>query len=196
MKITSKQINKTLNTNIMTNSKRILLKENEASSNEMIQNSKKAYSNGKTLLSMLDKLGLKVESVNDWQSIEQHFMTPFPKAPLTFNLQAEGIETEFRETEAYYLKHRLQMSFEPVTESQILDIKESQRVYTTNEKQIEAIELFTTIKDSLLKLKDLGVVLDLNKTYIVSKVLIGDHRESPALKVDPTALYHTVINLK
>ena len=196
MKITSKQINKTLNTNIMTNSKRILLKENANSYNEIIANKKQDFANGQILIKMLAKIGLTVENVNDWGAIEQHFMTPFPKAPLTFNLQAEGIETEFRETEAYYLKHRLQMSFEPVTESQISDIKESQRVYTTNEKQIEAIELFTTIKDSLLKLKDLGVVLDLNKTYIVSKVLIGDHRESPALKIDPTALYHTVINLK
>ena len=67
---------------------------------------------------------------------------------------------------------------------------------TDKPKQIEAIELFNTVKDSLLKLKDLGVVLDLNKTYLINRVLIGDDRESPALKVDPTALYHTVINLK
>lgn len=180
----------------MTNSKRILLKENENSYKEIISNAKKAYSNGITLLSMLDKLGLTIDSVNDWQSIEQEFTKDYPKAPLTFNLQANGIESEYRDAEGFYQKNRLQMSFEPVTESQISDIKESQRVYTANEKQIEAIELFNTIKDSLLKLKDLGVVLDLNKTYIVSKVLIGDHRESPALKIDPTALYHTVINLK
>lgn len=180
----------------MKNSNKILLHENTNAYNELITNAKNAYSNGKTLLSMLDKLGLTVESVNDWAAIEQEFIKDYPKAPLTFNLQANGIETEYREAEAFYLKHRLQMSFEPLTDEQIENIKESQRVYTTNEKQIEAIELFTTIKDSLLKLKDLGVVLDLNKTYIVSKVLIGDHRESPALKVDPTALYHTVINLK
>lgn len=180
----------------MKNSNKILLHENANAYNEIIANAKNAYINGKTLLSMLDKLGLTVESVNDWAAIEQEFTKDYPKAPLTFNLQANGIETEYREAEAFYLKHRQRLSFEPITDEQIESIKESQRVYTTNEKQIEAVNLFNTIKDNLLKLKDLGVVLDLNKTYIVSKVLIGDHRESPALKIDPTALYHTVINLK
>ena len=196
MKITSKQINKTLNTNIMTNSKRILLKENANSYNEIIANKKQDFANGQMLIKMLAKIGLAVENVNDWGAIEQHFMTEFPKANLTFNLQANSIESEYREAEAFHLKHRQRLSFEPITDEQIESIKESQRVYATTESQIKAIELFNTVKDSLLKLKDLGVVLDLNKTYIVSKVLIGDHRESPALKVDPTALYHTVINLK
>lgn len=196
MKITSKQINKTLNTNIMTNSKRILLKENANSYNEIIANKKQDFANGQILIKMLAKLGLTVSKVENWEAIELEFKKDYPKANIQFNIDANGITEQYREAEAFYLKHRLQMSFEPITESQISDIKESQRVYTTNEKQIEAIELFNTIKDSLLKLKDLGVVLDLNKTYIVSKVLIGDHRESPALKVEPTALYHSVINLK
>ncbi len=180
----------------MTNSKKILLSENANSYNEIIANAKNAYSKGKALLLMLDKLGLTVSKVDSWQQIEQEFKKDYPKASIQFNIDANGITEQYRETEAFYNQYRLQMSFEPITESQISDIKESQRVYTTNEKQIEAIELFTTIKDSLLRLKEIGVVLDLNKTYIVSKVLIGDHRESPALKVDPTALYHTVINLK
>lgn len=180
----------------MTNSKRILLKENEASSNEIIANAKNAYSNGITLLSMLDKLGLTLSKVENWEAIESSLMTDYPKATIQFNIDANGITEQYREAEAFYLKHRQRLSFEPITDEQIESIKESQRVYATTESQIKTIELFNTVKDSLLKLKDLGVVLDLNKTYIVSKVLIGDHRESPALKIDPTALYHTVINLK
>ena len=180
----------------MKNSKRILLKENENSYNEIISNSKTAYSNGKTLLSMLDKLGLTVSKVDSWQLIEQEFTKDYPKASLTFNLQANGIETEFRDAEAFYLKHRLQMSFGPLTDEQIENIKESQRVYATTESQIKAIELFNTVKDSLLKLKDLGVPMDLNKTYLINRVLIGDHRENPPLKIDSTALYHNLINLK
>lgn len=180
----------------MANSNRILLKENEASSNEMIQNSKKAYSNGKTLLSMLDKLGLTVESVNDWAAIEQEFKKDYPKAPLTWNLQANGIETEYREAEDFYLKHRHALRFEPLTDAMIEEIKESQRVYADKPKQIEAIQLFDTIKDSLLRLKELGVPMDLNKTYLINRVLIGDHRENPPLKIDSTALYHNLINLK
>ena len=175
---------------------KILLLENENSYNEIISNSKTAFSNGQVLISKLDKLGLTVESVNDWEAIELEFIKDFPKAPLTFNLQANGIETEFRDAEAFYVKHRHALRFEPITDEQIEEIRESQRIYTTNENQVRAIELFNTIKDSLLKLKDLGVVLDLNKTYLINRVLIGDDRESPALKVDPTALYHTVINLK
>ena len=180
----------------MKNSNKILLHENTNAYNELISNAKNAYSNGINIISKLDKLGLTVSKVENWEAIELEFKKDYPKATIQFNIDANGITEQYREAEAFYLKHRLQMTFEPITDEQIDSIKESQRVYTTNEKQIEAIELFTTIKDSLLKLKDLGVVLDLNKTYIVSKVLIGDHRESPALKIDPTALYHTVINLK
>ena len=175
---------------------KILLLENEIISDEIIQDARRAFSNGQVLISKLDKLGLTVESVNDWEAIELEFIKDFPKAPLTFNLQANGIETEFRDAEAFYVKHRHALRFEPITDEQIEEIKESQRVYADKPKQIEAIELFNTVKDSLLKLKDLGVVLDLNKTYLINRVLIGDDRESPALKVDPTALYHTVINLK
>ena len=176
-------------------STKIIIKENVAASNEIIANERSAANNGKTLLSMLDKLGLTLDTVSDWGAIEQEFTKDYPKASLTFNLQANGIETAYRNAEAFYLKNRHALRFTAVTDGEIESIKESQRVYAAG-SQIEAIELFTTIKDSLLKLKDLGVVLDLNKTYIVSKVLIGDHRESPALKIDPTALYHTVINLK
>ena len=180
----------------MTNSKKILLSENANSYNEIIANAKKAYSNGITLLSMLDKLGLTVESVNDWQSIEQEFKKDYPRASLKFNIDANGITEQYGEAEAFYLKHRLQMSFEPLTDAMIEEIKESQRVYTTNEKQIEATELFTTIKDSLLRLQEIGVKIDVNKTYLVNRVLIGDERQKPALKIDTTALYHTIINLK
>lgn len=180
----------------MTNSKRILLKENANSYNEIIANAKNAYSNGKTLLSMLDKLGLTVDSVNEWGAIEVQFTKDYSKSPLAFNLQANGIETEYREAEAFYLKHRHALRFEPFTDEQIEEIKEAQRVYADKPKQIEAIELFNTVKDSLLKLKELGVSIDVNKTYLINRVLIGDERQKPALTLDPTALYHTIINLK
>ena len=49
---------------------------------------------------------------------------------------------------------------------------------------------------SLLRLKELGVPMDLNKAYLINRVLIGDHRENPPLKIDPTALYHNLINIK
>ena len=177
------------------NTTKILIKENTGASNEIITNERTAASNGKTLLSMLDKLGLTVDSVNDWGAIEAQFTKDCPKAPLTFNLQANGIETQYRDAEAFYLKHRHALRFEPLTDEQIQAIKETQKVYAAG-SQIEAIELFNTVQDSLLRLKDLGVSMDLNKAYLINRVLIGDHRENPPLKIDPTALYHNLINLK
>lgn len=175
---------------------RILLNENIAASNEIIANAKNAYSNGITLLSMLDKLGLTVESVNDWAAIEQEFIKDYPKAPLTFNLQANGIETPYREAEAFYTKHRHALRFEPFTDEQIEATKENQRVYADRPNQIEAFELFNTVKDSLLRLQEIGVKIDVNKTYLINRVLIGDDRQKPALKIDPAAMYHTLVNLK
>ena len=176
-------------------STKILIKENVAASNEIIANERSAANNGKTLLSMLDKLGLTLDTVSDWGAIEAQFTKDYPKAPLTFNLQANGIETQYRDAEAFYLKHRHALRFEPLTDEQIQAIKETQKVYAAG-SQIEAIELFNTVKDSLLRLKDLGVSMDLNKAYLINRVLIGDHRENPPLKIDPTALYHNLINLK
>ncbi len=175
---------------------RILLNENIAASNEIIANAKNAYSNGQTLISMLDKLGLTVESVNDWAAIEQEFIKDYPKSPLTFNLQANGIEAPYREAEAFYTKHRHALRFEPFTDEQIEAIKENQRVYADQPNQIEAFELFNTVKDSLLRLQEIGVKIDFNKTYLINRVLIGDDRQKPALKIDPAAMYHTLINLK
>lgn len=51
---------------------KILLKENEIIANEIIANARIAYSNGRTILSMLDKIGLKVDTVTDWSEIEGH----------------------------------------------------------------------------------------------------------------------------
>ena len=176
-------------------STKILIKENVAVSNEIIANERSAANNGKTLLSMLDKLGLTLDTVSDWGAIEQEFTKDYPKASLTFNLQANGIETAYRNAEAFYLKNRHALRFTAVTDGEIESIKESQRVYAAG-SQIEAIELCNKIKDSLLKLKELGVPINLNKTYLVSKVLIGDERLQDPLVIDPKTLYQDLINLK
>nr|WP_309760376.1 hypothetical protein [Flavobacterium sp.] len=175
---------------------KILLLENENSYNEIISNSKTAYSNGQTLLSKLAKLGLTLSKVENWEAIELEFKKDYPKATIQFNIDANGITEQYREAEAFYVKHRHALRFEPLTQIEIEQIRESQRIYTTNENQVRAIELFNTIKDSLLELKNMGVPMDLNKTYLINRVLIGDDRLSLALKVDPSALYNTVINLK
>lgn len=176
--------------------KKIILKENESVSNEIINNAKTAISNGKKLISMLDRLGLTVvDEVSDWQAISDKFTKDYPKATLTFNLKANGIEGPYREAEAFYLKHRHALRFETLTEAEIEAIKEEHRVYAAG-SQIEAIELFNTVKDSLLRLQEMGVKLDLNHIYDISKVFRYDPRQKPAVTIEPTALYHNLINLK
>ena len=175
---------------------KILLKENEIIANEIIANARIAYSNGRTILSMLDKIGLKVDTVTDWSEIEAQFTKDFPKATLTFNLQALGIETEYREAEAFYLKHRYTLRFTHVTDEEIEGIKEANRVYATTEKQIEIVQIFERMVNDLNRLKELGAKIDENKTYLVSRVLNGYILQKPFVMIDKEQLYHTVINLK
>lgn len=177
-------------------STKILIKENAAASNERIANAKKAYSNGRTILSMLEKLGLKMDSVNEWQPIEDYFRTDYPKAPLKFNLEANGIETEYREVEAFYLKYRHALRFEPVTDQEIEDIKEKSRIYTTNDKQIEAYELFHRIAADLTCLKALKVHIEVGKIHTVTRVLAGHWSDNPPIQINQRELADTLMDLK
>lgn len=177
-------------------SKRILLLENEVISNEIIANGKQNYQNGRTLITMLDKLGLTVSKVENWQQIEQHFMTDYPKASLLFNLQANNIESEYKEAEAFYLKHRLSIIFEQITESEIENIKEKQRLYADRPNQIEAIELLNTVNKNLTRLIELGVRIDVNAVHLVSPILAGDMRTKPPLKINQRYLVGAIRDLK
>lgn len=177
-------------------SKRILLLENEAISNEIIANAKKAYSNGINLISKLDKLGLTVSKVENWQQIEQYFMTDYPKASLLFNLQANNIEGEYKEAEAFYLKHRLSITFEQITESEIENIKEKQRLYADRPNQLEAIKLLNTVNESLSRLIELGIRINVNSVHLVSPILEGDMRTKPPLKINQRYLVGAIRDLK
>ncbi|HSD06969.1 hypothetical protein [Flavobacterium sp.] len=175
---------------------RILLKENEAVSNELIQLENLKFNNGKRLISMLAGIGLNISKVDNWQAIEQEFMKDYPKANLLFNLQANGIESEYKEAEAFYLKNRYVMTFEAVTPEQIEDIKEKCRVYADQANQIEAHDLINTVVDSLNRLDQLDFKMDLGIIYQISRVFYADTRVKPPLKVDQKSLVSTLVNLK
>lgn len=174
---------------------KILITENTAASNEIIANEKAAANNGKTLLSMLDKLGLTVDSVNGWATIEQEFRKDYPKADLNFNLRANGLETEYRDAEAFYLKNRHTLRFTAVTDGEIESIKESQRVYATG-NQIKVHALINEITDKLNNLQSLGVDINQDKVYLLNRVFEGDPRATPKIKVNSTNLTSLLINLK
>lgn len=175
---------------------KILLNEMAVVANELIEREQLKYSNGQTILSKLKSLGLSVSKVDDWQAIEQEFTKDYPKASLSFNLQANGIEDQYREAEAFYLKNRYVMTFEAVSSGQIEDIKENCRVYADQPNQIEAHGLIHSVVDSLNKLDALGVKFDFNVLYQVSRLFYGDSRATPQLKVDQKTLVNTLVNLK
>lgn len=175
---------------------RILLKENEATYNELIQLENLKFNNGKTLISMLAGIGLTVDKIDDWQAIEQEFTKDYPKATLLFNLQANGIEAQYKEAETFYLKNRYVMRFEQITNDQAESLKEQYRVYADQPNQLEAYDLIHKTVQNLNRLDQLGVKFDFGIIYEVSRLFHGDQRETPALSVNQKVLVSTLTNLK
>lgn len=176
--------------------KRILLKENEVNYNDVIYNEKQQFENGKTLLRLLAKIGIEKTEVTNWSEIESLVKVPFPLANIQFNIDSQGITTGYRSAEEFYLKHYQRLSFEPITAEQIEAIKEKHRIYATTEKQLEAHALINTVVDSLNRLIELGIDINVNKAYIVNRAFDGDLREKPPLKVNQSHLTETLIYLK
>lgn len=175
---------------------KILLKENEVIYNEVIYNEKQQFENGKTLLRLLAKIGIVKTELTNWSEIESLVSVDYPKATIQFNIDANGITEQYREAEAFYLKHYQRLSFEPITPEQIEAIKEKHRIYATTEEQLEAYALINTVVDSLNRLIDLGIDINVNKTYLVNRSIDGDLREKPPLKVNQSHLTETLMYLK
>jgi hypothetical protein len=176
--------------------KRILLKENEVIYNEVIYNEQQQFENGKTLLRLLAKIGIVKTELTNWSEIESLVTVDYPKAPIQFNIDANGITEQYREAEAFFLKHYQRLSFEPITAEQIEAMKEKHRIYATTEKQLEAYALINTVIDSLNRLIELGIDINVNKTYIVNRAFEGDPRLKPPLKVNQSHLTETLMHLK
>lgn len=177
--------------------KKILLKENEVAYNQLLSYEISKYDNGKTLLAMLAKIGLNLSSVENWESIEQEFKKDYPKANLTFNLQANGIEQEYKEAEAYYLKHRQAMTFEPLTEDQQEAIREQYRLYATTPQQIEAHGLINSIVDNFNRLYELGVnSMDGAQIRNIDRVFAFSHIDKVKFQIQPDALTKIIQAIK
>jgi hypothetical protein len=176
---------------------KILLKKNEATYNELIELEQLKYNNGQTILAKLKSLGLSLTKVNDWTNdVEAEFMKDYPKANLSFNLSANGIETEYKEAEAYYLKYKNAMNFEKLTTEQAESIREEHRIYAESPAQIEAYELLHKTVDNLNRLIELGIPIDVNNVYDFMPIIYGDRRASPPFKLQSKLLVSTLTNLK
>jgi len=136
---------------------KILLNENKAVADSAINQKQQSHKAGMFVLAGLAKLGLKLDSVNDWTiDVEAEFRKDFPKADLDFNLNANGIKKEYRDLETYYNANKYGILFVEPTAGELEAIREQYRVYAT-EKQAEAHALAHSITNDLNKLKDLGI---------------------------------------
>jgi hypothetical protein len=180
----------------MNTNTKILLKENANISNEKITNATNAYNNGIKLLQKLEAIGLKLDSVTDWDEIVKHFTAEYPKAPKKLSLELSGVLDEFTDAENFYLTHKGRLRYEPITDQEIESIKENSRQYATSEKQIEVHGLVHEITDKLNKLNSLGIKLDANKIYLLNRVFDGDLRQNPILNVNQRELSNLLIDLK
>ena len=169
---------------------KILLNENEAFSNLVIKEYNDNYAKGKTLLSMLSKLGCTVVNFDNWQTVEQHFMQDFPKATLEFNLQANGIEAEYLEAKAFHQRGGL--SYVPMTAEQEEVIRETHRIYAATDKQIEAYQLINETVSNFNRLAELGLKMDFSEIYLTSRIFTYDRK----MTINQRYLLNAISNLK
>jgi hypothetical protein len=152
---------------------RILLKENKAAADSVINAVNENYKNGLHLLKLLAGLGLDIKEVKDWQSIENHFKAEYPTASLDFNLDAKNIREPYMEIYSYYQSHKNKISFEKPTAEQFGEIREKHRLYADTAKQIEAHTLANSIANDLNRLKVLGMGVDSFYVSYLSPVFVG-----------------------
>lgn len=180
----------------MNTTERILVKFNNATFDELIQYEKLKYNNGLKLIGMLGRLGLNLKEIDSWDAVEQHFKMDYPKATLQFNLQANGIEDDYRTTEAFYLKNQSLLAYEPLTESRTEAIREQCSIYAERPEQLEIYNIVHRIVTDLNRLTELGLKLDAGEIYNLNRVFDRNPRDTPSIIVNQTELAGALIHLK
>ncbi|MBF4519482.1 hypothetical protein IRZ71_24320 [Flavobacterium sp. ANB] len=180
----------------MKNTERILVKFNNAVYDELIQYEKLKYNNGLKMLDMLRRLGLDLHEVDNWEAVEQHFKTDYPNATLSFNLQANGIDDDYKIAEAFYFKNQSLLAYKPLTEIRTEAIREESSTYAERPEQLEIYELVHKIVTDLNRLSKLGLNLNAGEIYTLNRVFNGNSRNTLPFEVHETTLASVLINLK
>jgi hypothetical protein len=173
-----------------------LIKENQLLSTAIIKERNQHFANGQILLQKLNELGLELTKLDSWNQVDEFVKTAYPKAAISFCLEAQGITEPYNEAKKYYDSKLGQLAYTPLTDAAAEQIKESNRVYATTQKELEVVQLFNSVKNNLLRLQELGIRIDVNKAYLLNRTLSGFDRGTPAIKIDEDALYHNIINLR
>ena len=179
---------------------KILLFQNDFLINEAIKHEAEKLQTLNRLPAFLKPFGLDAGEVKklSWNEIDNLIKDTFlfPNATEEHNLNCLGLAKEFHDLKEYYRLNTWCFDAKILTQEDKDAIIEKYRIYTSNENQNEAVEIFERIVKDLNRLKELNVPIDIDKTYLVSRVLIGSYGGNPPLKVEPKALYDNVIKLK
>ena len=175
---------------------KILLQERAELSKSIIDNEINRFSKQQELLQLLQDCGLKLTKVNNWSEIDAELQKnlQFKNATLEFNLEALGVIRKYETAKALYNDYLRNLPFvDEVTDERIESIKEEYRIYTANDKQIEAYQLALTIIENLNKAIDLGMPID---TYNATGTAGFIGRDKERLVIDKLRLENAVIAIK
>ncbi|RTY97603.1 hypothetical protein EKM02_13440 [Flavobacterium sp. RSP49] len=164
--------------------KRILLKENENLAQSIIELEQNQATNWGKVDNLLNECGLNVQNITSWTDIDSLLLKDFqfPKATIEFNLDALGIRTQYEQAKKIYYDNLrgTQYAIE-VTAERIEEIKEEQRVYVTNQNQIDVIAYAEKLVESVNKLNSLGIRIDVNGILDCSTLFKSEARGSVAV---------------
>ena len=179
---------------------KILLSQNDFLINEAIKHEAEKLQTLNRLPAFLKPFGLDAGEVKklSWNDIDNLIKDTFlfPKATEEHNLNCMGLTKSYADLKEFHRLNNWAFDAKILAQEDKDAIIEKYRIYTSNENQNEAVEIFERIVKDLNRLKELNVPIDIDKTYLVSRVLIGSYGGNPPLKVEPKALYDNVIKLK
>ena len=179
---------------------KILLSQNDFLINEAIKHEAEKLQTLNRLPAFLKPFGLDAGEVKklSWNDIDNLIKDTFlfPNATEEHNLNCMGLTKSYADLKEFHRLNNWAFDAKILAQEDKDAIIEKYRIYTSNENQNEAVEIFERIVKDLNRLKELNVPIDIDKTYLVSRVLIGSYGGNPPLKVEPKALYDNVIKLK
>ncbi len=178
------------------NTTKILLDDRQALANNVIKELSQTFENGQKMLSLLKEIGIDKTELTDWAEIETICKANFPNATIQFNIEANGIEKQYRDAEEFYRKNKGALSFEPMSEQEKENERENLRIYATTDNQIEAHALILQTIDNFNRLQELGVNLDYSNAHFLNKVFSYDYRKEVKMEVYKPNLISLITELK
>lgn len=179
---------------------KILLTQNDILIEAAFEHEKAKMQTLSKLPALLKPFGLEAGEAKQlsWIALESKIKDTFlfPNATEEHNLNCLGLAKEFHDLKEYYRLSSWCFDAKILTQEDKDAIIEKYRIYTSNDTQNTILSLVDTVVNSLNKLKELGVIINADQLYNVSRIFEGDNRLTPAVRTNQKYLSDTVINLK